>query len=184
MATSGVEIIRKRNIAEKLAEKTGRSLKTALAAVDFVFDTVALSVAAGRKVAIQDFGIFVKAERKARMGRNPATGEPVQIKASVKARFSAAKFLKMAMTGGKYAEHFDSTALAALAASAAAGKATAKKEVNIVAKKVAKKVVKKVAKKAAKKVVKKAACGCGCKPMAKKAAKKVAKKAAKKAAKK
>jgi DNA-binding protein HU-beta len=105
---------------------------------------------------INDFGKFKKVDRPARKGRNPFTGETIQIKASKKVRFLPAKSLKEVISGARKLE--------------AAPKPVAKADA-----KPAKKAGKKSVKKAVKKVVKKA------KP-AKKAAKKA--KPAKKAKKK
>ncbi|MDR3212103.1 MAG: HU family DNA-binding protein [Planctomycetota bacterium] len=106
-----VEIYRKRQLAQALVEKTGAKLKFAVAAVDFIFDEVAQAVAKGVKVNIKDFGIFVRAPRKARTGRNPLTGQPIKIKASVKPRFTASKALKLAVVEKKYTTHVDTSAL-------------------------------------------------------------------------
>jgi DNA-binding protein HU-beta len=51
----------------------------------------------GERVKIAGLGIFQVRKRAARMGRNPATGEAIQIKASKKVAFRAAKDLKMAI---------------------------------------------------------------------------------------
>ena len=51
----------------------------------------------GSKVNITGFGIFKVADRKAREGRNPRTGEVIQIKASKKVRFTPSKVLKEAV---------------------------------------------------------------------------------------
>lgn len=122
-----VEILRKRQIAQMLAEKTGAKLKFAVAVVDFIFDEVGGAMAKGVKVNIKDFGIFVKAQRKARTGRNPATGEVIKIKASVKPRFTASKALKEAIVSKKYVTHVDAAALASNVAQPAAKPAPAKK---------------------------------------------------------
>ena len=106
-----MEVIRKRQLAEKLSAKTGAKLKVAVAIVDFLLDEIASSMAKGVKVNLKDFGIFVKAERAARMGRNPATGAQIKIKASVKARFRPSKALKDAMASKKYVPHADMAAL-------------------------------------------------------------------------
>ena len=88
------EIVRKRQLAQALAEKAGLKLKTALATVEFLFDEVATQVVNGVKVNIKDFGIFVRAERKARMGRNPQTGEAIKIKATNAVKFKPGKGLR------------------------------------------------------------------------------------------
>jgi DNA-binding protein HU-beta len=140
-----------------LAPHFNDSKKDAAHAVDIVFDTITRTMARGEDVMINDFGKFKKVDRKARMGRNPFTGETIKIKASKKARFLPAKALKEIVAGDRKL-----------------GPAP-KPEPKPVAKVVAKPAAKKAApKKAAKKVVKKAA--------PKKAAKKVVKKTAKKSA--
>jgi len=140
---AAVEVIRKRQLAERLSAKTGAKLKVSIATVDFILDEIASSMAKGIKVNLKDFGIFVKAERAARMGRNPATGAQIKIKASVKPRFRPSKVLKDAMASKKYAPHADIAALESCAAmpvakavKAAPAKAAAKK---VPPKKVAKK---------------------------------------------
>lgn len=110
--TPKAAVIRKRQIADVVAEKTGCKRKTAAALVDLVFDEIASAMVKGVKVNIKDFGIFVRAERKARMGRNPQTGEVIKIKASVKPRFTPSKVLKEAMASKKYPTHYDAKALA------------------------------------------------------------------------
>ncbi|TRZ88139.1 MAG: HU family DNA-binding protein [Streptomycetaceae bacterium] len=148
-----------------LAPHFNDSKKDAAHAVDIVFDTITRTMAKGEDVMINDFGKFKKVDRKARKGRNPFTGETIQIKASKKPRFLPAKGLKEVISGARKLEP----------APKPAPKVVAKPVVKAAPKKAAKKVVKKAApKKAAKKVVKKAA--------PKKAAKKVVKKAAPKKA--
>jgi DNA-binding protein HU-beta len=83
-------------IAE-LAEKHEMSKKAAAALFD---DFVALTVKnlkKGNKVRITGLGIMQVRNRPARMGRNPATGEPIKIKASKKVAFRVAKDLKEAV---------------------------------------------------------------------------------------
>jgi DNA-binding protein HU-beta len=108
---------------------------------------------------INDFGKFKKVDRKARMGRNPFTGETIKIKASKKARFLPAKGLKDVISGERKlgpAPKPEPKPVAKPVAKKAAPKKVAKKKP--AAKKAApKKVAKKkpAAKKAVKKVVKK-----------------------------
>jgi DNA-binding protein HU-beta len=149
-----------------LAPHFNDSKKEAAHAVDIVFDTIVRNLSKGEDVMINDFGKFKKVDRKARMGRNPFTGETIKIKASKKARFLPAKALKEVISGDRKLAP------------------APKPEPKVVAKPVVKPAAKKAApKKAAKKVVKKAAP----KKVAKKApakkkpaAKKVVKKAKKK----
>jgi DNA-binding protein HU-beta len=118
-------------------------------------------MSAGNDVMINDFGKFKKVDRKARMGRNPFTGETIKIKASKKARFLPAKALKEVIAGDrklgpapKPEVKAAPKAAAKPAAKKAAKKAPAKKKT--AAKKVAKKAPAKK-KPAAKKTVKKTA---------------------------
>ena len=140
-----------------LAPHFNGSKKEAAHAVDIVFDTIVRNMSAGNDVMINDFGKFKKVDRKARMGRNPFTGETIKIKASKKARFLPAKALKEIIAGDRKlgpAPKPEPKAVSKPAAKPAAKKAPAKKKA--VAKKVAKKAPAKK-KPAAKKVVKKAA---------------------------
>ena len=144
-----------------LAPHFNGSKKDAAHAVDVVFDTIVRNMSAGNDVMINDFGKFKKVDRKARMGRNPFTGETIKIKASKKARFLPAKALKEIIAGDRKLGPAPKPEVKA-APKAAAKKAVAKKKVakkKPAAKKTAKKAVKKVAKRkpAAKKTVKKAA---------------------------
>ncbi|MBC7462835.1 MAG: HU family DNA-binding protein [Actinobacteria bacterium] len=167
------------------------SKKEAAHAVDIVFDAITRSLAKGEDVMINDFGKFKKVDRKARKGRNPFTGETIQIKASKKPRFLPAKGLKEVISGARKLDPAPKPALKVVAKPVV--KAVAKPVVKAVAKKpVVKAVVKAVAKKAVVKAVAKKPVAK--KPVAKKPVVKVApkkavvkvapKKAVKKAAKK
>lgn len=66
-------------------------------AVEAVFDVIMKTLGRGEDVAITGFGTFRVAKSAARMGRNPKTGESIQIKASIKPKFRAGKALKDAV---------------------------------------------------------------------------------------
>jgi DNA-binding protein HU-beta len=140
-----------------LAPHFNDSKKEATHAVDIVFDTITRTMSKGEDVMINDFGKFKKVDRKARMGRNPFTGETIKIKASKKARFLPAKGLKDVISGERKlgpAPKPEPKPVAKPAAKKAAPKKAAKKSAKKAApKKAAKK--KSAPKKAAKKVVKK-----------------------------
>ncbi len=136
-----------------LAPHFNDSKKEAAHAVDIVFDTIVRSLAKGEDVMINDFGKFKKVDRKARMGRNPFTGETIKIKASKKARFLPAKGLKDVISGER--KLGPAPKPEPKVEKAAAKKAAPKKAAKKSAKKSAKKAVKK-AKPAARKTVKKA----------------------------
>ncbi len=138
-----------------LAPHFNGSKKEAAHAVDIIFDTITRNMSAGNDVMINDFGKFKKVDRKARMGRNPFTGETIKIKASKKARFLPAKALKEVISGDRKLGHAPKPEVKAApkpAAKKAAKKAPAKKK-GAAKKKPAKKAPAK--RKPAKKVAKK-----------------------------
>ena len=82
-----------------LAPQFGDNKKEAARAVDVVFGAIVRNISKGDDVMINDFGKFKKVDRPARKGRNPFTGETIQIKASKKVRFLPAKALKEIIAG-------------------------------------------------------------------------------------
>ena len=71
--------------------------KEAQEAVDCVFSSIAKAMKTGDPVTLVGFGTFKVVERKARKGRNPQTGEEIDIKASKAPKFTAGKALKEAV---------------------------------------------------------------------------------------
>jgi DNA-binding protein HU-beta len=86
-----------RNIAAKLAEDHEMSKKQSEAILGDMVDQIVRHLKKGDRIRIGGLGILTVRKRAARMGRNPATGEPIQIKASKKVAFRAAKELKEAI---------------------------------------------------------------------------------------
>jgi DNA-binding protein HU-beta len=84
----------KNELAEKVAGRTGMAASHAREAIDAAFDAVSDELAAGGEVAVAGFGKFSVNRRAARTGRNPATGQTINIAASNAAKFSAASALK------------------------------------------------------------------------------------------
>jgi len=84
----------KTEFAAAVAEKTELSKKDAEAAVKAFIDVVAEELKAGEKVQLVGFGTFEVSERSARQGRNPQTGETIEIAASRTPKFKAGKALK------------------------------------------------------------------------------------------
>ena len=78
--------------AAKMATK-----KQAQEAVEAVFDSITKSLSRGEEVTMTGFGTFRTAKAAARTGRNPKTGEKLQIPASVRPKFKAGKALKDAV---------------------------------------------------------------------------------------
>ena len=84
----------KTELITAVAESTGTTKKDAERIVNATFETIAAQLAAGEKVQIAGFGIFETKDREARTGRNPITGEAVQIAAKRAPAFKAGKALK------------------------------------------------------------------------------------------
>lgn len=90
--------MKKKELAEALTTSMSlESKKKGEEIVDFIFDTILKTMARGEEVVIPGFGKFRVAKRAARQGRNPKTGETIQIAASIKPKFSAGKMLKEAV---------------------------------------------------------------------------------------
>jgi DNA-binding protein HU-beta len=87
----------KSDLIAAVAEAAGISRSDAASAVDTTFDTIADALKDGVDVRLTGFGSFGVADRAAREGRNPRTGEPVKIAASRQAKFKAGKGLKDAV---------------------------------------------------------------------------------------
>ncbi len=84
----------KKDIVDYVAEATNTSKKDASDAVTAAFECIANTLKDGGEVSITGFGKFEVAERAARQGVNPATGEKIEIAASKAPKFKAAKALK------------------------------------------------------------------------------------------
>ncbi|HEY4602516.1 MAG TPA: HU family DNA-binding protein [Cerasibacillus sp.] len=87
----------KTELINAVAEKSELSKKDAGKAVDAVFETVMDSLSKGEKVQLIGFGNFEVRQRSARKGRNPQTGEEIQIPASKVPAFKPGKALKEAV---------------------------------------------------------------------------------------
>ena len=87
----------KTELINSVAEEAGLTKKDATKAVEAVFDTIQSNLADGEKVQLIGFGNFEVRERAARKGRNPQSGEEIQIAASKVPAFKAGKALKEAV---------------------------------------------------------------------------------------
>ena len=84
----------KTELVTAMAEQTNLSKKDAEAALKAFIDVVSEELKKGEKVQLVGFGTFEVSERAAREGRNPQTGETMEIKASKTPKFKAGKALK------------------------------------------------------------------------------------------
>ncbi len=87
----------KNEFIDRVADAADMTKADAARAVDAVFDSITEALKNGDDVRLVGFGTFSAAERKARDGRNPRTGETIKIPASVQPKFSAGKGLKDAL---------------------------------------------------------------------------------------
>ncbi len=87
----------KDGLVEKIAGAADMSKKDAEAALKSVTSAISGALANGEDVALVGFGTFSVSERAARAGRNPRTGETIQIAASKGVKFKAGKALKDAV---------------------------------------------------------------------------------------
>ena len=96
-APAKVETVTLRQIAETLSESHELPKKQVLSMLEDMVETLTKHLKRGARIRIGGLGVLQVRKRPARMGRNPATGEAIKIKASKKVAFRAAKDLKMAI---------------------------------------------------------------------------------------
>ena len=87
----------KSELIDMIAESADISKAAATRALDTVFSGITGALQKGDQVTLVGFGTFQVRDRAARTGRNPKTGEPIQIKASKNPAFKAGKALKDAV---------------------------------------------------------------------------------------
>ena len=90
----------KQEFIDRVASETGLGKSDASKAVDGTLNVIQETLSRGGEVNFTGFGKFTVAERGARQGVNPQTGERIQIAASRVPRFSAGSALKNAVKGG------------------------------------------------------------------------------------
>lgn len=90
----------KKQLVEQVAAATTTDQLPAAAAVDAVLAAITAALAAGEQVTLPAFGTFEVRERAARTGRNPQTGETMEIAASRQPAFRAAPALERPVYGG------------------------------------------------------------------------------------
>lgn len=87
----------KNELIGAVASTAGVSKTQASDAVEAVFGSISRELSSGGEVRLVGFGTFMVANRKATTGRNPRTGDPIQIKASKQPKFKAGSPLKDAV---------------------------------------------------------------------------------------
>ena len=87
----------KADIVEAIYEKIGFSKKESAEIVEMVFDAMKHTLEQGEKIKISGFGNFVVRAKKPRIGRNPQTGEEIEISARKVLTFRPSQVLKVAL---------------------------------------------------------------------------------------
>ncbi|MEN8721540.1 MAG: HU family DNA-binding protein [Alphaproteobacteria bacterium] len=87
----------KQDLIAAVADASSLSKNDATAAVDATLDVITETLAGGGEVRLVGFGTFSTSQRAASTGRNPRTGEAIQIPASTQAKFKAGKAMKDAV---------------------------------------------------------------------------------------
>jgi len=93
-AAAKVETVTLRQLAESLSDSHELPKKQVLSVLEDLVGTITKHLKRGARIRIGGLGILQVRKRPARMGRNPATGQPIKIKASKKVAFRPAKELK------------------------------------------------------------------------------------------
>ena len=91
----------KRDLVVRISEESGLVQAQVFEVVQKTLDYIAEALAKGDKVELRNFGVFDVKIRKARVGRNPATGATINIPAKRVVKFRVAKAAKDAILGGK-----------------------------------------------------------------------------------
>ena len=86
--------MKKKDLVESISKQCDISKTTASDAIDIIFQSISYAINNDEKVDIKGFGSFNISDRQARKGRNPQTGEEIDIKASRVPTFKASKSLK------------------------------------------------------------------------------------------
>jgi DNA-binding protein HU-beta len=141
--------VNKADLIDNVAERLGHSKRDVTDIVDAFLLETKKAVAKGNKVAVAGFGVFESTARKARIGRNPRTGEAVKIKATKLPKFRPGAEFKGVVSGAKKLVEPGTSKVSKPAAKKATAKKTAAKKTSKPAAKKA--TAKKTSKPAAKK---------------------------------
>jgi DNA-binding protein HU-beta len=119
--------VNRRELIAAVAAHSGTDAKVVDGVLRGFTDVVSATVSKGDPVVLSGFAKFAKIQTKARMGRNPATGEAIKIKASKKARITPLKGFKDMVLGATPAPKLTKAAPAKATAAKAPARATASK---------------------------------------------------------
>jgi DNA-binding protein HU-beta len=94
-----VATVNKSELARAVADETGLTNGQAKEAIEVTLRKIEEQLGLGNEVTLTGFGKFAVSERAARQGRNPQTGEPIEIKATKVPRFQPSAPLKASVKG-------------------------------------------------------------------------------------
>ncbi len=94
----------KQDLAVLVSDSTGLARADATRAIDAMLHAITEALARGEEVRLVGFGNFVAGQRKATTGRNPRTGEPMDLAASVVPKFRVGRNLKEACNNGHFGD--------------------------------------------------------------------------------
>lgn len=97
----------KANLVDEVTEVVQLSRKDSETVIDIVFESIVKSLRAGEKIEIRGFGSFRSRQRKARVGRNPKTGDRVEVPPKTVPYFKPSKELKDLVNGDAAAPSSD-----------------------------------------------------------------------------
>jgi integration host factor subunit alpha len=98
----------KADLVEAVHTKVGFSKKESADIVEMVFDTMKETLESGQKIKISGFGNFEVRDKRSRVGRNPQTGDVIEISARRVLAFKPSQVLKLALNDGIVANASDS----------------------------------------------------------------------------
>ena len=98
-SNTGGKTITKADLVEAIYEKVGYSKKDAADLVELIFNTLKDTLSKGEKIKISGFGNFVVRDKKQRTGRNPQTGQSIQISARRVLTFKPSQVLRSEVNG-------------------------------------------------------------------------------------
>lgn len=99
--TDNTKTLTKAELIESIYERIGFSKKEASEIVELIFDTLKITLEKGEKVKISGFGNFVVRQKRPRIGRNPQTGEEIEITERRVLTFKPSQVLRAALNHGE-----------------------------------------------------------------------------------
>lgn len=93
--------LNKAEVIERIRNARNLDIVTAHRAVDVILDAIAAGLAEGSRVEIRGFGVFAPIKRRPRIGRNPRTGEKVEVDEKMALAFRASRHILQRLNGDK-----------------------------------------------------------------------------------